>query len=137
MWYFNDKPFIEPAPQDTGFVYIITELDTGKKYVGKKLFWKKITRKIKGKKKRISVPSDWQSYYGSSNSLNANIAVKSKANYKREILHICSTRGEMSYIEMKEQFDRNVLFSDDYYNQFIGAKINSSSVKHLKEKYND
>jgi len=35
----------------------------------------------------------------------------------------------MSYYEAKEQFDRDVLFSDEYYNEFIGCKIHAKHVR--------
>ena len=134
MWLHQGQKYDGPEDDSTvGFVYIITELDTGRMYVGKKLFWKRVFRKVKGKRKRVVMKSDWESYYGSSNSLKANIEVKGKRNYRREILHLCTSRGEMAYKELKEQFDRDVLFSDEYFNAFIGAKINAKSVRHLKE----
>jgi len=137
MWYFrgSGEPF-EPdeefLSQYVGFVYCITEEDTGKKYIGKKFFWSR--RKLpplKGKtRKRIKVvQSDWQNYFGSSEELKQLVESKGKNIYHREILHLCKTKGECSYLEAKEQFDRNVLLDDKYYNEFIGCKIHS---KHLK-----
>lgn len=131
-WYYKGAPLREQNDENyVGFVYIITELDTDRKYIGKKLFWKKVPRKINGKKRKITVPSDWDMYYGSSASLQANISVKGKDNYHREILYLCTSRGEMSYYETKEQFERNVLLNEEYFNEFIGCRINSTSVKHL------
>ena len=54
--------------------------------------------------------------------------------WKREIIRLCKAKGEMSYYETKEQFDRHVLFSDEYYNEFIGCKIHS---RHVKGKCDD
>tara|TARA_B100000242_G_scaffold253644_1_gene196045 strand:- start:262 stop:438 length:177 start_codon:yes stop_codon:yes gene_type:complete len=48
--------------------------------------------------------------------------------FKREILKLCKTKGEMSYYEAKLQFENNVLFRDDYFNNFIGCRIHA---KHL------
>jgi len=123
-WLYEDKPITEAPAGYIGFVYIITELSTGKMYVGKKLFWGK-----RGKKK---VESDWRTYHGSSRSLHEAIAEKTEADYKRVILHLCKTKSEMSYMEIKEQIDRRVLFDDTYYNAFIGCKINAKGVAHLK-----
>ena len=114
-----------------GFVYLINELDTNKKYVGKKFFWS--TRKLpplKGAKRKRTVvkQSDWQDYYGSSEHLKEAVEQKGTEAYHREILHLCKTKGECSYLEAKEQFDRDVLLRDDYYNAFIGCKIHA---KHL------
>lgn len=134
MWYLKEKSF-EPSEDElsqwVGFVYLITEKETGKKYVGKKFFWS--TRKLpplKGKtRKRIKkVQSDWMKYYGSSEELKQLVEERGGDAYHREILHLCRTKGECSYLEAKEQFDRGVLLSDEYYNEFIGCKIHS---KHL------
>lgn len=135
MWHYNNLPF-EPSDDElsdyVGFVYCITELDTGKKYIGKKFFWS--TRKLpplKGQKRRrtIKKQSDWMKYYGSSEELKLLVETKGGDAYHREILRLCKTKGECSYYEAKEQFDRDVLFSDQYYNEFIGCKIHSKHVR--------
>lgn len=132
MWIYNGAPFTETPEQYQGFVYEITELDTGKKYIGKKNFWKPKTLPItKSRKRRVKtrVESDWRSYFGSSKEVLVLVEQKGEINYKREILRFCETKGEMSYYEAKEQFARDVLYRSDYYNEFIGCKIHS---KHLK-----
>lgn len=132
MWYYNKKEFNETPEEFQGFVYIITNINTGKKYVGKKNFWKpKILPKTKTRKRRIRtrVESDWRDYFGSNEELKLLVENDGSDVFKREILRLCKTKGEMSYFEMKEQFERDVLFRDDYYNEFIGGKIHS---KHLK-----
>ena len=132
MWYYNKKEFKETPEEFQGFVYIITNINNGKKYVGKKNFWKpKILPKTKTRKRRIRtrVESDWRDYFGSNEELKLLVENDGSNTFKREILRLCKTKGEMSYFEMKEQFERNVLFREDYYNEFIGGKIHS---KHLK-----
>ena len=57
------------------------------------------------------------------------LLLSGRERFKREIIRLCKTKGEMTYFEMKEQIDRKVLFDDKYYNEFIGGKIHS---KHLK-----
>ena len=37
MWLYENKPFEETPEEYQGFVYEVTEIDTGKKYIGKKL----------------------------------------------------------------------------------------------------
>lgn len=132
MWYYNNEPY-DSTPEDfQGFVYVITELDTNKKYIGKKNFWKpKILPVTKTRKRRVRtrVESDWREYYGSSKEVVALVESKGNNNYKREILRLCKTKGEMSYFEAKLQFENDVLLSDEYYNEFIGCKIHS---RHLK-----
>ena len=130
-WIYKGQKFEEPALDDVGFVYIITEINTGKMYIGKKLFYQYVKRKPRGTKrvKRVQVPSDWKNYYGSSKDLQARLAYHGEMNYRREILHICQSKGMLSYLEAKEQFDRGVLLSDEYYNGIINCRINE---KHLK-----
>jgi len=133
-WLYEDKEYDETPEEYQGFIYEITELDTGKKYIGKKNFWKpKVLPVTKSRKRRVRtrVESDWRDYYGSSAEVKLLIEKKGSDNFKREILRLCETKGEMSYYEAKEQFDREVLFSDEYYNEFIGCKIHS---KHVRKK---
>ena len=132
MWHYNGKEYDETPEDYQGFVYMITELDTGKKYIGKKFFWKPKTLPItKTRKRRVKtrVESDWRTYFGSSKEVQTLVESKGNSNFKREILRLCRTKGECSYYEAKEQFERNVLLSDEYYNEFIGCKIHS---RHLK-----
>lgn len=135
MWLYNDKEF-DPAEYDgenlAGFVYLVTDLKNGKKYVGKKNLWS--VRKLpplKGqKRKRTKISeSDWRDYFGSNEEVKLLVENDGRDRFKREILRLCKSKGEMTYFEMKEQIDREVLFRDDYYNEFIGGKIHS---KHLK-----
>lgn len=132
-WMYNDAALETEPDGFVGFVYLITELSTGKKYVGKKLFWKPVYRKVKGKRKKSLAPSDWKEYHGSSKNLQEAIEENGKENYKREILRLCKTKGEMSYFEAKEQFDRDALIRDDYYNGIISCRINQNHVRHLHE----
>jgi hypothetical protein len=131
-WHYQGQPFTSDMIGDNiGFVYQITNLDNGKKYIGKKWFWS--TKKLpplKGKKRKRTVKkeSDWQKYYGSSEEVKMLVEQLGAENFKREILRLCKTKGECTYFEAKYQFDFDVLLRDDYYNEFIGCKIHS---KHL------
>lgn len=136
MWLYEGKQY-EPSSEEIlesgyqGFVYLITNQVTGRKYVGKKfLVAPKILPKTQTRKrrKRIRVESDWRSYFGSSAELLADVKKYGPENFTREILRFCSTKGDCSYYELKEQIERNVLETDDYYNNYIGGKIHS---KHL------
>ena len=133
QWIYENKVF-EPAQIEdwAGFVYLITDLSNNKKYVGKKNFWS--TRRLpplKGKTRRRikKTESDWQDYFGSNEEVKLLVEQNGRSNFKREIIRLCKTKGEMSYFEAKEQFDREVLFKDDYYNEFIGCKIHAKHVK--------
>lgn len=128
MWLYNEKEFNDTPEEYQGFVYQITELDTGKMYIGKKNFWKpKILPKNSKRSRRVRtrVESDWRTYFGSSKEVQLLIEEKGEKNYKREILRLCTTKGEMSYYEAKLQFEKDVLLSNEYYNNFIGCKIHS------------
>jgi hypothetical protein len=132
MWIYIGSELDDVPPNVVGFVYIITNLKTGRQYVGKKNFYSTKKVKVKGKTRRKSVTSesDWKQYFGSNSVLLADLQASSRGDFKREILHLCRTKGEMALLEAKEQINREVLYHPDkFYNNFIGCKIHS---KHLK-----
>ena len=141
MWYYKDEeynPTTEELSEFVGFVYVITDKSNNKMYVGKKTFWsKKTLPPLKGKtrKRRSVVESDWKKYYGSSDLVKQLLLEHGEVNFHREILHMCKSKGEMGYIEAKEQFDRNVLLDDNYYNGIVNCRIHRNHVKRLKEMY--
>jgi len=136
QWTYKGQLFESNQIEEyVGFVYLITDLSNNKKYVGKKNFWSvRRLPPLKGKtrKRTVKKESDWQDYFGSSEQVKLLVESQGRNNFKREILHLCSTKGLMSYLEAKEQFEREVLFSDEYYNEFIGCKIHSKHVKGSK-----
>lgn len=140
-WLYEGAEFKSEDIEDyVGFVYCITDLSNNRKYIGKKNFWS--TRRLaplKGKSRRRTkkTESDWQEYFGSSEEVKTLVEEHGHDRFKREILHLCRSKGEMSYIEAKEQFDREVLLSDEYYNEFIGCKIHSRHVSALKKIISD
>jgi len=139
-WTYQNN-IVEILPEDcVGFVYIITNLISGRKYIGKKLAkFSKTTYKTvklkngtkKKKKIRSKIDSDWQEYYGSSPNLQADIDTLGKDNFSREILFYCTSKAECSYVEAREQFTRKVLESDDYYNGHIQVRVHGSNIKKL------
>lgn len=137
MWIYNNKPVTELPEDCVGFVYLITNTDTGRMYVGKKLAKFKTTRykmhtQKNGKKvrKRIrgAVASDWSDYYGSSDALNEDISLIGKDKFKREILHYCQSKAECNYMEAREQFDRRVLEKSIYYNGHIRVRVHGKTL---------
>lgn len=122
---------VESIPDEyEGFVYLITNLKTQQKYVGKKLAKFKTTKPpLKGKKnkRRGYKESDWREYWGSSDRLNEDVKNLGEENFSREILYFCKSRAEMSYIEAREQFDRRVLETDEYYNGIINVRVGGSN----------
>ena len=137
MWYYRGDEFTSEMIGDyVGFVYVITNLNNKKKYVGKKLF--NSTRRLaplKGKtrKRKVVKESDWQDYFGSSDEVKTIVEENGRESFHREILHLCNSKGEMSYLEAQEQFDRKVLLSDEYYNGIINCKIHRTHVRGLKD----
>jgi hypothetical protein len=133
-WLFEGN-VLEDLPVDCeAFVYLITNNTTGMKYVGKKLAKFKVTKQpLKGKtnKRRSTKESDWREYWGSSDRLKADVERLGANNFTREILHFCPSRGIASYLEAREQFERRVLETDDYYNGIINVRIGGSNI--LKE----
>ena len=137
-WLFESL-VVESLPEDcVGFVYLIVNNTTGRKYIGKKLAkFKRTTYRVvklkngnkKRKKIRGTIDSDWQTYYGSSPELSKDIEQLGIENFSREILYYCKTKSECSYIEAREQFLRRVLESDDYYNGHIQVRVHGSHIK--------
>ena len=123
-WYFKGTPFLsENIDNNFGFVYLITNLQSGKKYIGRKYFWS--FRKPPGKKRKVKQESDWQKYYGSCPELKEDIKLFGKGIFSREILSLHETRGTCNFEETKQLFLNNVLSEalDDgspaYYNSNI------------------
>ena len=138
MWQYQTNVITELPSDCVGFVYIITNLTTNKKYIGKKLSkFSKTTYKTvklkngtkKRKKLRSKIDSDWQEYWSSSDELKKDIASLGQNNFTREILFFCKSKSECTYVEAREQFSKKVLESDDYYNGQISCRIHKSHIK--------
>ena len=129
-WIYNNQEFSETPSEYYGFVYLIENTITNKKYIGKKWFWstRRVKQKGKTRRKVVKNTSDWLKYYGSNEELLADIKEHGTETVKRTILHLCKTKGDCSYYEAKEQFDRNVLYDDSYYNNWIILKIHKSHL---------
>ena len=136
-WLYQNTP-VEFLPEDCiGFVYLITNNLSKRKYIGKKLakFSKTTTQTVKlkngtKKKKKIrsKIDSDWRDYYGSNIELNRDVETLGKENFSREILFYCQSKSECSYIEAREQFRHQVLESNDYYNGHIQVRVHGSHI---------
>jgi len=136
-WFYQGQIVTELPETCVGFIYLITNTISGRMYIGKKLakFSKTKYKTVKlknGKKKRKkikgTIESDWQTYYGSSDELNRDIEKLGKENFQREILHYCNSKAQTSYLEAKEQFDRRVLESTEYYNGHIRVRVHGSHI---------
>lgn len=127
-WYYGGVPFEEDGTH-FGYVYLIENLTNGRKYIGRKYFSKAGYKQVNGKRKKIRKTSDWEAYWGSNDTLKAEVAELGEHNFRRTILHLCNSKSECAYYELREQMDRRVLESNEYYNDWISAKI---TKKHLK-----
>ncbi|MDC1020766.1 hypothetical protein OAR23_01940 [bacterium] len=135
QWTYKGKK-IDELPEDCeAFVYLITNITDNRKYVGKKLAKFKTTKPpLKGRKnkRRGTKESDWREYWGSSDNLLRDVEELGQKKFTREILYYCKSRGLASYLEAKEQFDRRVLETDEYYNGIINVRVGGSKI--LKEE---
>ena len=112
-----------------GFIYEITEEETGKKYIGKKGLLRKYKRKHKGstRNKITWKESDWRTYHGSSPVLMERVA-SGEYTYDRQILLFCRGKADMMYYEVKYQLDKNVVFDDNYYNQMLHIRCSGRGI---------
>lgn len=131
-WMYQDKPFTEEqVGQNVGFVYLIENLHSGRKYIGKKLFTFAKTRgPLKGRinRRRSRVTSDWQTYFGSNKELITEVAILGAEKFQRTILHLCESKAKCNYWEAKLIFQNDALLTDDWYNGWISTRINSSQL---------
>ena len=129
MWLYNNTPFQAEQIEDSyGFVYLIENTVTGRKYIGRKYFTSAGTKQVKGKKKKIRKQSDWEGYWSSSEEVKKDVQQYGKEKFTRTILHLCKTRAECSYRETKEIFVRDALLSEEYYNAWCSVRIHKSHV---------
>ncbi|AYM57299.1 hypothetical protein [Agrobacterium fabrum] len=135
MWLYQGKEFTSADISNLyGFVYLITETATGRKYIGRKAFRSKRTLPpLKGKsRKRTKITeSDWQTYYGSNSTLKELVAANGPDGFRREILHLCRSSSECGYFEAKAQFDHDVLLDPAYFNDWIMCRVSRKHVKNL------
>ena len=113
-WTYRGKPVEHIDSDYEGFVYLITNT---------------VDHKIK---RRGHKESDWRDYWGSSDHLCADVERLGEDKFTREILYMCKSRGEMSYLEAREQFERRVLETDSYYNGIINVRVGGSKI--LRER---
>ena len=116
-----------------GFIYKITNLETNKFYIGKKVFIhnkkKKLTKKElaeqsgPGRKpttKVVQAESDWKAYWGSSKDLLADVKLLGEDKFEKLILTTCSSKKSLTYYELFYQVHYNVLKVESYNDNILG-----------------
>ena len=91
-WLYNGQPFTEVPKGVVAFVYLLTEVETGKQYIGKKSFVSVSTTEVNGRKKNTKRESDWQKYYSSNLEIMAKVGVELRAD-ARDALAIFGDRA--------------------------------------------
>ena len=118
-WTYQGAAFTSDDINDFfGFVYRITNIQTGKQYIGRKYFTS--SRKPRGGKRKVTTESDWKCYYGSSKELKEDVKELGRSVFRREIISLHRTKGWVNYEETRQLFLNNVLSEDEnYYNSNI------------------
>ena len=107
-WTYEGTTFTSSDIDDFfGFVYRITNLQNGRKYIGRKYFVQK--RKPRGGGRKRTSESDWKAYYGSSKELTEDRKLLGSNCFKREIISLHRSKGQVNFEETKQLFLHNVL----------------------------
>lgn len=130
-WMYHGEPFTDPG-NSLGFIYLIINNTTGKKYIGRKLFTSAATRQIKGKKKKYRKDSGWQNYWSSSEDVKSDVLLFGKGSFTREILYLCETKSELTYMENFCIFTHHALIRTDFYNQWLTCRVRKSNLVKTK-----
>jgi hypothetical protein len=132
MWLYNNQ-LLENVPDDMeGFVYLIENLTNNKKYIGKKTFWQRRKDVKTGRRKKAE--SNWKIYCSSCDELIKDFKELGDSKFSKIILYLCPHKKSMSYFETLEQFKRNVIMREDYYNTNIEGKFFSSEIENIYKK---
>ncbi len=139
MWLYQDKEVKEltDMPENTfGFIYEVTHLPTGRKYLGRKQLisvQKKAlgkrelalqTDKRLSKKKTVTKETDWKTYYGSHPEIKQMIKDKKQSEFSREILIFVPSKKQLTYYEDKYLYMKGVIEpGSTYFNDNISGRF--------------
>lgn len=132
MWLYNNQVLATVPDGMEGFVYLIENLTNNKKYIGKKCFWERRKDRKTGRRKKKE--SAWREYCGSCDELIEDYKQLGSVNFKKTILYLCPHKKSMSYFETLEQFKRDVIMREDYYNTNVEGKFFSSEKENIYGK---
>ena len=125
-WTYKGTAFSSDDINDFfGYVYCITNIQSGKKYIGRKYFTQRRKPRSGKGKRRVTSESNWKAYYGSSKELNEDRKLLGNSSFSREILGLYKSQGKVNYEETRQLFLNNVLTEslDDgtpaYYNSNV------------------
>lgn len=128
-WTYNNEPVTQELLDDHwGFVYVIRNKVSGRRYVGKKFFTKAGYKTVKGKRKKIRLASDWESYYGSNKVLLEDVEKLGADQFERYIIRLCKNKSECTYWETHFIFQFEALLSDRWYNEWVACKVSKRNV---------
>lgn len=131
-WIYQGKEFkSEDHPEAFGFVYVIVNTISNKRYIGRKFLFKTAYKQVNKKRKRIKVASDWENYYGSNAELLSDVQTHGKECFQRFIVKLCKSRSECQYIESKFIFENDAIINENFYNSWISCRIHGKNVKGL------
>lgn len=143
-WQYKGKALTEVPENVEAFVYVVTNLKDGRRYIGKKVFVNFVKYPpLKGRKnKRIKrKESNWKEYWGSSDEVVQDITDLGYEHFSREILVICEKRSQANYVEEYFLYKFNVLHATNldgcysYYNANIGGgKRRNANVRKIMEE---
>ena len=139
MWLYQDKEVKEltDMPENTfGFIYEVTHLPTGRKYLGRKQLIS-VQKKALGKrelalqidkraskKKTVTKETDWKTYYGSHPEIKQMIKDKKESEFTREILIFVSSKKQLTYYEDKYLYMKGVIEpGSTYFNDNISGRF--------------
>lgn len=125
-WLYKGKPLEETdiPEKSVGFIYLIRQLSTGKKYIGRKLLTSAATKTVNGKRKKVRKESDWKDYWSSSPQIKQWIEeAGGTQDFTKEILSFVSSKGMLVYAEEMSIYHVGALESDDWLNNNIRSKV--------------
>jgi len=130
-WLWNGMPIDEIPDEYESFVYLMTNKITKKQYIGFKMAITKTTKTINGKRKKITIESDWKTYYSSSHDVLVDVGKYGRGNFVREIIMLCPNKSVGKYYEAYYQFTKNVLTENKkyYYNGIVNVRLNNKILK--------
>jgi len=128
-WIYKNEIVTEIPDDVEGFIYIITNNVTGRKYIGRKYvkstkrkpLTAKQKREGKVRRTRVTTESNWRTYTGSNKNMNSDIKELGKDKFTFEIITYARTKAQINYLEMFMQFITHSIIKNDYYNDTIGS----------------